>query len=205
MPIAISPSQKLAAYGVAAACTLALTAHFGASLPDALERAREGVRRTREAPCQVLTPAPFNPVLGRLPKRAPDFVLKNHNGQDVSLSSLRGRAVLLNFWATWCDTCVVEMPSLEKLGEQMRDKNFTLLAVSVDENWDVVRNFFKDGSSMSVLLDKDKQTPARYGTEKYPESYLIDADGYIRYYIISERQIWHTSEVRQCLESLMDP
>jgi cytochrome c biogenesis protein CcmG, thiol:disulfide interchange protein DsbE len=99
---------------------------------------------------------------------------------------------------------VVEMPSLERLAVQMKDKPFTLLSVSVDDDWSKVRDFFKEGSAMSVVLDKDKATPALYGTEKFPESFLIDREGNIRYYIISERQLWHSDEVRQCIEALMD-
>ena len=68
MPVVISPQTKMAAYGVAALCTSALVAHYAMSLPDALERGREGVRRTREAPCLVLKPAPMNSVLGKLPQ-----------------------------------------------------------------------------------------------------------------------------------------
>ena len=204
MPVVISPQTKMAAYGVAALCTSALVAHYAMSLPDAIARGREGVRRTREAACQVLHPSPTNSVLGKLPQKAPDFTLKNHDGTEVNLAKLRGRVVLVNFWATWCDTCVVEIASLERLASQFQGKPFTLLAVSVDDEWDKVRNFFKDGSAMSVVLDKDKSTPARYGTEKYPESFLIDPEGNIRYYVISERQIWHSDEVRQCIEALMD-
>lgn len=206
MSVVISPQIKLAAYGVAALCTAALAVHFGLSLPDAIERAREGVRRTDEAPCQVLRPAPWNPVLGKLPVKAPEFSLPDHSGQQVSLASLRGRVVLVNFWATWCGTCEVEMPSMERLAREMRARNkpFSLLAVSVDESWDPVRKFFAEGTQMTVLLDKDKKIPAGYGTEKFPESFLIDAEGNIRYYIISERRIWESKEVRECIEALME-
>lgn len=204
MPVAISPTAKYTAYGVAAFVTVMLSGHFAASLPDAIERGREGVRRTREAPCQVLRPETRNPILGKLPVRAPDFTLKNHDGQDVSLASLRGRVVLVNFWATWCSTCVVEMPSLEKLAARMSSKPFTLLAVSVDENWEVIRKFFAEGSQMSIVLDKDRSVPARYGTEKFPESFLIDPEGNVRYYVISERQNWHTDEVQKCIEALLE-
>lgn len=206
MSVVISPQLKLAAYGIAALCTAALTVHFGMSLPDAVERAREGVRRTNEAPCQVLRPAPWNPKLGKLPAHAPDFSLPDHDGKNVSLSSLRGRVVLVNYWATWCSTCEVEMPSMEKLAKQMRAQNkpFTLLAVSVDEGWDPVRKFFPNGTEMTVLLDKDKQVPGQYGTEKFPESFLVDPEGNVRYYIISERRIWESREVRECIEALME-
>jgi peroxiredoxin len=204
MPLPAPSPLKLPAYGAATLCILILTVHFAVSLPDAIERGREGVRRTREAPCQVLQPSPRNPILGKLPQPAPDFSLPNHDGQNVTLSSLKGRVVLVNFWATWCSTCVVEMPSLEKLNEQMAGRPFTTLAVSVDEGWDPVRKFFPQGSHMTVLLDKGKDVPARYGTEKFPESFLVDSEGNIRYYIISERQNWQSAEVRACIESLMD-
>lgn len=204
MPVVISPQTKMTAYGVAALCTSALVAHYAMSLPDAIDRGREGVRRTREAPCLVLRPSPVNTVLGKLPQRAPDFTLKNHDGTEINLAKLRGRVVLVNFWATWCDTCVVEMQSLDRLASQLKNKPFTLLAVSVDDDWEKVRNFFQEGSAMSVVLDKDKTTPAMYGTEKFPESFLIDPDGNIRYYIISERQNWHSDEVQKCIEALLD-
>ena len=61
---------------------------------------------------------------------------KNHDGTEISLAKLRGRVVLVNFWATWCDTCVVEMQSLDRLASQLKDKPFTLLAVSVDDDWE---------------------------------------------------------------------
>lgn len=204
MPVAMPAQFKNLAYGTAAVVSLGLAVHFALSLPDAIERGREGVRRTREASCQVLKPAPWNPIFGKLPARAPDFSLPTHDGQTVSLSSLRGRVVLLNFWATWCNTCVVEMPSLEKLAKRMQGKPFTMLGVSVDENWDLVRNFFPEGSAMTVLLDKDKSQPGRFGTDKFPETFIIDPDGNIRYYVISDREIWHSSEVQQCIEALID-
>ncbi len=199
----ITPNQ-LAAYGVSGLVTCALVGYFAWALPDAIVRGREGVRRTREAPCQVLRPTAQNAVLGRLPQPAPDFALKTHDGQEVKLSSLRGRVVLVNFWATWCPTCVVEEPSLERLATQMKNKPFSLLAVSVDENWDLVRQHFPKGSAMTVLLDKDKKVPQAYGTEKFPESFLIDREGNIRYFVVSERQLWHTQEVRSCIDALIE-
>ena len=152
----------------------------------------------------MLRPTPQSPVLGRLPQPAPDFVLKTHDGQDVKLSSLRGRVVLLNFWATWCPTCAVEEPSLERLATSLKDKPFSLLAVSVDENWDLVRQHFAQGSAMTVLLDKERKVPQAYGTEKFPESFLIDREGRVRYFVVSERQLWHSEEVKTCIQALID-
>ncbi|MCS6913248.1 MAG: TlpA disulfide reductase family protein [Myxococcales bacterium] len=206
MTAPLPPGRRALAYGAAGLAMGVLVVHFLFSLPDALTRGREGVRRSREAPCQVLRPTPWNPVLGRLPQPAPDFQLPMHDGQPLRLSQLRGRVVLLNFWATWCSTCIVEMPSLERLAERMQGRPFTLLAVSVDESWDKVRAFFPQGTPMTVLLDssKGRDIPSRYGTEKFPESFLIDPDGIIRYYIVSERRNWHSGEVRACIEALLD-
>ena len=130
------------------------------------------------------------------------LTIKSTDEYKTLLDSSKGKVVLVNFWATWCTTCVVEMPSLEKLTRRMQGKPFTALAVSVDSEWDVVRKFFPEGAAMTVLLDKDKTIPARYGTEKFPESFLVDAEGNIRYFIVSERQNWHSDEVVACLEAL---
>jgi thiol-disulfide isomerase/thioredoxin len=191
------------AYLPALAIALVLVGLFGRALPDALDRARDGYRRTHEAACEALQPAPQNPVLGTLPAPAPDFRLKDFSGREVSLSSLRGQLVLVNFWATWCKTCVVEMPSMEKLVENMRGKPFRLLAVSVDEDWPTVRKFFAKGTPLEILLDTARDTPRRYGTEKFPESFLVDKDGNVRYYVISDRD-WSTPEVAACLDSMLD-
>lgn len=204
MPTPTWSTGQLTAYGVAGLVTCALVGSFAWTLPDAVQRGREGVRRTREAPCQVLRPTAQNALLGKLPQPAPDFTLKTHDGQDVKLSSLRGRVVLVNFWATWCPTCAVEEPALEQLAERMAGQPFTLLAVSVDENWDLVRQHFPQGSKMTVLLDKERRAPQAYGTEKFPESFLIDRDGKVRYFVVSERQLWGSHEVQECIAALID-
>lgn len=133
---------------------------------------------------------------------APDFTLRSTAGSNVRLQEQRGQVVMVNFWATWCDTCVAEMPALEQLVLAEKDRPFTLLAVSVDESWEAVRRFFAGGTQLTVLLDPDKGTPPRYGTEKFPETFIIDREGNIRYYVVSSRD-WAAPEVRACLELLM--
>lgn len=195
--------MKPLAYGVAGGLALLVAGLFSAALPEALERAREGHRKSAEAACEVLQPSPHNPVLGRLPAPAPGFVLKDFAGRDVSLASLRGNVVLLNFWATWCKTCVVEMPSMERLVEKMKGKPFRLIAVSVDEDWPTVRRFFPKGTPLEVLLDQDRSTPRAYGTEKFPETFIIDRQGNVRYYVISDRD-WDQPAVAECLNAIID-
>jgi peroxiredoxin len=194
---------RVVAYASAALTGAILVALFVRALPDAMARARNGEHQGREAACEALGATPMNAALGRLPAAAPDFTLKDYAGREVKLSSLRGQVVLVNFWATWCGTCVVEMPSMEKLVDQMRGKPFRLLAVSVDDDWPAVRKFFAKGTPLEVLLDTSRDVPKRWGTEKFPESFLVDKDGTIRYYIVSNRD-WSAPSVSACIDAMID-
>lgn len=147
--------------------------------------------------CRALSANP--PPAAVTGTEAPDFALADANGKTWSLKSLRGRPVLLNFWATWCPPCVEELPSMEELTRQLGDRA-VVLAVSVDENWAVVKNFFARGTSMSVLLDPERAVAKRYGTEKFPETFLIDAQGKVRYHFVNKRD-WHQTEALMCIES----
>lgn len=189
--------------GLLALCGLWVLVLFARALPDAAQRAKLGLGRFTDGACEALRPDPVNAALGAIPTKAPDFRLKDYAGRELSLSSLRGNVVLVNFWATWCSTCVVEMPSMERLVERMSGRPFRLLAVSVDEDWSPIRKFFAKGSPLEVLLDKDRTVPKLYGTDKFPESFLIDKDGTIRYYIVSNRD-WSTADVESCIEGLLE-
>jgi peroxiredoxin len=114
---------------------------------------------------------------------APDFTLPSLAGADVSLESLRGRVVLLNFWATWCKPCEDEMPAMERLYQALGGGEggpFELLAISVDEPGAEVREF-RDRLALSfpVLLDPEKRSANAYHTFRFPESWLIDAEGVV--------------------------
>jgi peroxiredoxin len=141
-------------------------------------------------------------VFGRLPTPAPDFTLKDYAGREVKLSSLRGQVVVVNFWATWCSTCIVEIPSMERLVRDLGGQPFRLLAVSVDEDWPTVRQFFAEGTPLEVLLDPSQSVAKQWGTEKFPESFIVDKNGMIRYYIVSNRD-WSEASVRDCLTALL--
>jgi peroxiredoxin len=194
---------RVIAYAVPTALAMLLLGLFARALPAALQRAKLGEQAAHAAACDALQPAPGNQKLGMLPTEAPDFALKNWAGQETRLSSLRGNVVLVNFWATWCSTCVVEMPSMERLVEHMKGKPFRLLAVSVDDDWPQVRKFFAKGTPLEVLLDAKRAIPTKWGTEKFPESFLVDKEGTIRYYIVSNRD-WSTPAVEACLDALID-
>jgi len=89
---------------------------------------------------------------------------------------------------------------MEDLARTVGDQA-VVLAVSVDEDWDKLKKFFPRGTPLSVLLDSSKDLPKRYGTEKYPETYLIDAQGQVRHYFVNTRK-WGEPEAALCLESL---
>jgi peroxiredoxin len=199
----VHPAVRVVAYAAAAAVAGILITLFIRALPDAMARARDGEHLGRESACDALNPSPMNAALGRIPAPAPDFTLKDYAGREVSLSSLRGQVVMVNFWATWCGTCVVEMASMERMAEHFRGKPFRLLAVSVDDDWPTVRKFFAKGTPLDVLLDSSRSVPKKWGTEKFPESFLIDKDGTIRYYVVSNRD-WSAPSVSACVDAMLD-
>jgi thiol-disulfide isomerase/thioredoxin len=109
---------------------------------------------------------------------APDFTVSDGQ-KTVQLSQLRGKPVLLNFWATWCPPCVAEVPSLVAMQQQMGGK-VVVLAVSMDVDEDAYKNFTaKRMPGVLTARDADHKASALYGTFAYPESFLIDKDGKI--------------------------
>jgi len=113
----------------------------------------------------------------RIGSMAPMFILTD-SGTTVSLEQLRGKPVLLNFWATWCPPCVDEMPSLVQLHKELGDK-VTILAVSEDVDAGAYKQFIHDhGIDLLTVRDTQHQNEV-YGTFKYPETYVIDRNGKI--------------------------
>lgn len=110
---------------------------------------------------------------------APAFELPRlGDGAPVSLAGLRGRVVLLNFWATWCKPCEDELPSMERLHRTLAGSGFELVAVSVDDVPDPVAAFrARYGLSFPILLDPERRVSGAYQTHHFPESFLIDAEG----------------------------
>jgi len=141
---------------------------------------------------------------GRTPDLAPDFAVPDLQGQAIRLSGLRGQVVLLNLWATWCPPCRDEMPSMERLWQQLRPQGFVLLAVSEDEKGAaVVEPFVRQlGLTFPVLLDPEGQVGRSYGVWGYPESFLIDREGRVVERVIGPRD-WTAPEHVRSLERLL--
>ncbi|MFH1086543.1 MAG: TlpA disulfide reductase family protein [Chloroflexota bacterium] len=117
----------------------------------------------------------------RVGAAASDFALTDLAGNTVTLSGLRGRSVLVNFWASWCGPCRVELPHLTRLYNDQSGQAFELLAVNVREDAERVQRF-ADANQMSfpVLLDRRGQVAAAYYVRGLPTSVFVDAQGIIR-------------------------
>ncbi len=112
---------------------------------------------------------------------APPFELPRiGEAGSLSLASLRGKVVLLNFWATWCEPCEKELPAMQRLHRELSGSSFELVAVSVDADQDPVLRFQKRlGLGFTLLLDADQRVARSYQTFRFPETLLIGRDGVI--------------------------
>lgn len=123
--------------------------------------------------------ATFGMQVGAL---APDFALEDVNGAAYRLSDLQGEVVLLNFWATWCGPCLVEMPLLESDYHAYKDDGFLVLAVNDGESRAEVEQFGQEnGLSFPLLLDPGRVVQRLYQIRGYPSSVFIDVDGRIAF------------------------
>jgi len=120
----------------------------------------------------------YGPEIGKL---APDFTLTGLDGQEVTLSEFRGKPVLLNFWATWCGPCRLEMPFLQDIYEKWTGEGLVLLAVNLQEDPAKVKEFIDNaGYTFPVLLSPGNEVPLAYNIRGIPATFFIDADGIIR-------------------------
>ncbi|MEK7405211.1 MAG: TlpA disulfide reductase family protein [Acidobacteriota bacterium] len=109
---------------------------------------------------------------------APQFSIVADNGRTISRSDFGGRLLVLNFWATWCPPCVEEMPSLDQFQKTYAPSGVVVLGISVDRSADLYRNFLgKAKVSFLTARDPDARISAKYGTFKYPETYIINQRG----------------------------
>jgi len=110
---------------------------------------------------------------------APDFTVQDAD-RKVALHDLRGKVVVLNFWATWCPPCVEEMPSLVKLQSDLKDR-VVVLAVSVDDDERSYHTFLKKNNvDLLTVRDPQQKSNELYGSFKFPETYIIDRSGVVQ-------------------------
>jgi peroxiredoxin len=140
----------------------------------------------------------------KLGEPAPNFQLRDLNGRLVTLSDLRGKVVLLNFWATWCGPCRVEMPAMEQLYRMFQRKDFEILAVSTDAQGAAITRPFQQENRLTfpILHDPDYRVGLTYGARSLPMTFLIDRQGIIRHQVFGARD-WEAPEAQQLVHMLM--
>ncbi len=114
--------------------------------------------------------------------RAPDFTLSSIQGDRISLSALRGKVVVVEFWATWCPPCRESIPDLNKVYEKFRGRNFELLAISVDKGVDApssLRAFVNEYGVVYPVLWDDNNVNSLYNVSGIPVMFVIDKEGYV--------------------------
>jgi peroxiredoxin len=136
---------------------------------------------------------------------APDFALPDLAGKTIRLSDFRGkRAVFLNFWATWCPPCRLEMPTMERAYQEYRGRGLEILAVTIDAGpTSVVKGFMEEMKlGFPALLDPRMEVLSLYRISGIPASFLIDRQGVIRHRELGYRD-WTTPESRKLLEAIV--
>ena len=109
---------------------------------------------------------------------APEFSIVADNGRAVSRSNFGGKLLVLNFWATWCPPCVSEMPSLNRFQQDFAAAGVVVVGISVDRNERAYRRLLEQKKVVFLTArDPEARISSRYGTYKYPETYLIDRNG----------------------------
>lgn len=109
--------------------------------------------------------------------KAPPFTLPRLEGGELSLDELKGKVVLLNFWASWCAPCIEELPALQRLHTMLADEGFSVVSIAIDDTAPALQRL-RDQFSLSfpVLLDRDGRIEGRYRVAGVPESLILDAD-----------------------------
>jgi peroxiredoxin len=139
----------------------------------------EGAKKAKSL-AEALTPKqPPHPLLG---ESAPEFTVKDLEGNEVSLASYKDKdAVILDFWSTWCGPCTAALPIISKVAGEFADKNVTFYAVNVGESPDVIKEFLTESKlNVPVLLDEDSSISELYGVSGIPQTVLIDKTGRIQ-------------------------
>ncbi len=133
--------------------------------------------------------------------KAPDFSMADINGNTVRLSDLKGKVILVDFWASWCVPCKKSMPHIIELYNNRTDSAFTVIAVNVDEERSKINDFANSINvtfPFPVIFDKESKLPPLYNVEGMPTSIIIDKEGVIRF-----KETGFTSDVKEKMDSMI--
>jgi len=135
-------------------------------------------------------------------KAAPDFALQDADGKTVKLSDFKGKVVLLDFWATWCGPCKIEIPWFIEFQRKYKDRGFSVLGVSMDEGgWQVVKPFVEDFKmNYPVVIGDDATAAAFDGVDVLPTTFIIDKQGRI---VAKHMGLVSKDEMEKVIEDLL--
>lgn len=135
--------------------------------------------------------------------KSPDFSGRTFEGETVALARLRGRVVLLTFWASWCLECRPEMPMFEQLHREFARRGLTVLGINVREESELVRRYARElRLTFPLVLDPDGEIGARYGVIGMPTTFLIGRDGRAVALAVGPRE-WASTKARAIMEALL--
>jgi peroxiredoxin len=180
------PKREVIATFIVAAIAFPLMFIFTGAIVDGRARAREAPFRA------LLGNSRFEELMegqGGVPHYlgasllAPDFSLPTQGGGEWKMSEQRGKVVVMNFWTVTCRPCIQEMPTIELLAEITEDwGDVEIVAVSTDRSWEEAETIIPRTSRITSLLDADRQVvTGMFGTKLFPETWIIDADGVVRF------------------------
>jgi peroxiredoxin len=148
----------------------------------------------------AMTAGKLEPWSGRA---APPLELADLKGDRHDLKALRGKVVLVNFWATWCEPCRHEMPSIQRLRDRLGDKRLAVLLVNVDEPEARVRRYVEEVRlDLPIMLDPGKRVTNQWGVKVLPSTFLIGPDGRVRYRVIGDMD-WNSEPAVAVIDRLL--
>ncbi len=148
---------------------------------------------------QTLVPVPGRPA-------APDFNLVDVDGEQHRLSDYRGKVVAINFWATWCPPCLREMPSMQRLWDQLKEKDFVILAIDVGEDDETVFRFtiaLDTPLEFPLLLDQQGKVVAQWPVLGLPTTFIVDKQGRVVYRAVGGRE-WDHPDFSSVISAMID-
>ncbi|HZF19596.1 MAG TPA: TlpA disulfide reductase family protein [Burkholderiales bacterium] len=135
----------------------------------------------------------------------PSLALRDLQGKEHKLADYRGKVVVLNFWATWCDPCREEMPSMQRLQDKLAGKPFAILAIDYGEGAPRINDFLKKiPVRFTVLLDRDTSAAAAWKVKVLPTTLVLDPQQRIRYSVVGDLE-WDSQSVEDTIKKLLPP
>jgi len=133
----------------------------------------------------------------------PPLALRDLQGKEHRLADYKGKVVVVNFWATWCDPCREEMPSMQRLQDKLAGKPFAILAVDFGEGAPRINDFLKKVPvRFTVLLDRDTSAATRWKVRVLPTTLVLDPEQRIRYSVVGDLE-WDSPAVEQAIRKLL--